>query len=93
MILDKIKGLCNKFNISIAELERNLEFGNGSIRKWSSASPSISKLMKVSKYFGVNIQYFIDDEYLSYEAFVFAKEYDKLSKKQKKLIECYMSVV
>ena len=94
MVLDKIKGLCDENNVSIAELERNLGFGNGAIRRWSNGNPSINSLNKVADYFGVSIQYFVEsDIQLSKEALDLAKEYQKLSDKQKDLVKCYLSVI
>ena len=37
---DNIKELATQRKISIAELERTLGFGNGSISKWNKQSPS-----------------------------------------------------
>lgn len=94
MVLNKIKTLCNENKISIAELERNLGFGNGSIRRWSTSNPSINNLNKVAEYFGLSIQYFLDSEIqLSKEALDLAKEYENLSSKQKELVKLYISVI
>ena len=55
----KIKQLCAKHNISISRLEEILKLGNGTIRKWKTASPMISKLEKVADYFNVSIDYLL----------------------------------
>lgn len=94
MLLNKIKKLCDDNKISIAELERNLGFGNGSIRRWLDGNPSINSLRKVAEYFGVTIQYLVEDNVqISKESLDFAKEYEKLSDKQKDLVKCYLSVI
>lgn len=94
MVLNKIKTLCNENKISIAELERKLGFGNGSIRRWSTSNPSINNLNKVAEYFGLSIQYFVDSEVqLSKEALDLAKEYENLSSKQKELVKLYISFI
>ena len=36
---DRIKELANQRKVSVAELERALGFGNGSISKWNKQSP------------------------------------------------------
>ena len=59
---EKINELCQKSGITIAELERNLQFGNRTIAKWQRSSPSVKKLKRVADYFGVSIEYLIDDE-------------------------------
>lgn len=43
---DNIKDLAAQKKISVAELERTLGFGNGSISKWNKQSPSADKLKK-----------------------------------------------
>lgn len=56
---DVIKDLAVKKKISVAELERTLGFGNGSISKWNKQSPSVDKLNKVADYFDVSIDYLL----------------------------------
>lgn len=92
-MLDRIKALCKQSNISIAELERKLGFGNGSIRKWDTSSPSIANVLKVADYFDITIQYIVDEKPLSKEAIELATQFDLMSDKQKSLIKCYVSVI
>lgn len=54
---DIIVKLCAKKGITIAELERILEFGKSTILKWKESSPSLDKLTKVADYFSVSIDY------------------------------------
>lgn len=61
MILKKIEELVQKKGISITALEKRLDFGNGTIRSWAQCSPSVDKLKKVADYFGVSIEYFLED--------------------------------
>lgn len=56
---DKIKELANQKKVSVAELERTLGFGNGSISKWNKQSPSTEKLKKVADYFNVSTDYLL----------------------------------
>lgn len=56
---DKIKELAAKRKISVAELERILGFGNGSISKWNKQSPSTEKLKQVADYFDVSLDYLV----------------------------------
>lgn len=60
-MLSKIKELCLQKKITITELERVLGFGRGTITKWRESSPSVSKLKTVADYFGVSIEYFLED--------------------------------
>ena len=55
----RIQELASTRSISIAELERNLDFANGSMRKWDKHPPGISKLQKVADYFDVSTDYLL----------------------------------
>ncbi len=55
MLLNKIRKLCDARGISIFRLERDLKFGNGTVRGWSCSSPSADKLKRVADYFGVTV--------------------------------------
>lgn len=56
---DRIKELANQRKVSVAELERTLGFGNGSISKWNKQSPSTEKLKQVADYFQVSLDYLV----------------------------------
>lgn len=63
---DRIKELANQRKVSVAELERALGFGNGSISKWNKQSPSTEKLKQVADYFQVSLDYLVgrsEDKY------------------------------
>ncbi len=61
MIYEKIKDLTEKNGISIAALEKKLGIGNGTIRKWNEVSPTLENISKVARYFGVSIEYFLEE--------------------------------
>jgi len=44
---------------TFAEMERELGFGNGTIRRWEGSSPSVDKVQKVSEYLGVSVEYLL----------------------------------
>ncbi|WP_242223700.1 helix-turn-helix transcriptional regulator [Bacillus cereus group sp. BfR-BA-01380] len=54
-LVNTIKSLCAQRKTTISALERELEFGNGTIRRWDKTSPSADKLQKVADYFYVTI--------------------------------------
>ena len=60
MIYEKIKRLAAEEGISIAALEKKLNIGNGTIRKWNEASPTFENVFKVAKHFDVSIDYFAE---------------------------------
>ena len=51
----KIKELCKRNNISISELESELDFPRGSLCKWNVNVPSITKVKAVADYFHVTV--------------------------------------
>lgn len=60
MLYQRIKELCAESGITISKLESDLGFGNASIKKWERvSSPSINKILEVSKYFGVSVDYLL----------------------------------
>ena len=56
---DVIKDLAVKKKISVAELERTLGFGNGSISKWNRQIPNAVRLQEVADYLGVTSSYIL----------------------------------
>lgn len=58
-LVTRIKNLSNNKKITIAELERKLDFPYGSIRKWDEHQPGIKKIEKVADYFDVSTDYLL----------------------------------
>ena len=57
VIVEKIRELCENKNTSLAQLEKELDFGNGTIRRWNENLPSVDKVIKVANYFGVTVDF------------------------------------
>ncbi|AWC31835.1 MULTISPECIES: helix-turn-helix domain-containing protein [Bacillus] len=64
-LVNTIKSLCAQRKIAISALERDLGFGNGTIRRWDNTSPSADKLQKVADYFHVTTDYLLGREQLN----------------------------
>lgn len=62
MIYKKVSELCEKNNISIYRLEKDLGFSASSIVKWKTSKPTIDKIKAVADYFGVSIEYFLEEK-------------------------------
>lgn len=62
MLLDKIKTLCDEREETLASLERKMDFGNGTIRRWDKITPSADKLAKVADFFHVSVDYLLGRE-------------------------------
>ncbi len=62
MNLEKIRSLCAEAGISLAELERRTNIGNGVISQWENSFPRLDNAMKVADFFGVTIDELIRRE-------------------------------
>ena len=59
-LYDRISYLAASNGMSIAEVERKADLGNGSIRRWRKSIPSADKLYRVSKLFGIAMEDLLD---------------------------------
>ena len=50
-----IRAICGEKKLTIAELERSAGLGNGVVRKWDGASPTLRTLMAVADCLGVTL--------------------------------------
>ena len=50
-----VREICQERQISIAQLEREAGLGNGVIRKWDRASPTLRSIFAVTDYLGVTL--------------------------------------
>ena len=54
-LYENVQKICNQRNITISEVERKAGLGNGVIRKWDHASPTLRTLFAVTEYLGVTL--------------------------------------
>ena len=50
-----VQRICQERKISVAELERAAGLGNGVVRKWNAASPTLRTVIAVAHYLGVTL--------------------------------------
>jgi len=55
----RIKELANEKKVSLAQIERDLDFSNGLISRWRKSDASSDKASAVAKYFGVSLDYLV----------------------------------
>lgn len=55
----KIKELASKKGVSLAQIERDLNFSNGIISSWKSGKASQDKLSAIADYFDVSTDYLL----------------------------------
>ncbi|MBC1962696.1 helix-turn-helix transcriptional regulator [Listeria welshimeri] len=58
-IVDRVKSLCQKHDMSLNDLENELNFGKNSIYRWKERNPSIDKVDKVADYFKVSTDFLL----------------------------------
>ena len=56
----KLQELCREKGITPTALEKTLHYGNGTIKKWVTASPRLDKVSQVAEYFGVTVNDLMD---------------------------------
>ncbi|WP_314692116.1 helix-turn-helix transcriptional regulator [uncultured Abiotrophia sp.] len=59
LLLYRVRELITRKHMTIAQLERILDFSGGSIARWDKSRPSVDKLQKVADYFEVSTDYLL----------------------------------
>lgn len=59
---NRIKALCDKEHITIAQLEKEVGLSNGVIGKWRTSMPRADVLLAIAERLGVTIEYLIKGE-------------------------------
>ena len=62
LLTERINELLNSRGISVRQLERDLGFGNATVRTWDTHVPSMDKVAKVADYFGVTVDYLLGND-------------------------------
>lgn len=68
LLKERIDELCAKKGITINRMEKEAGLTVGSVKNWNEHIPSVDKVEKIAKYFGVPIDYV-----LGYDGFYDAK--------------------
>ena len=59
-LYESVQRICAERNITISELERKAGLGNGVIRKWDRASPTLRTVFAVTDYLGITLNDLLD---------------------------------
>ena len=64
MYYENVKRLCDERGLSIYDLEKDADIGNGTIGRWkdSKNKPSVVTLQKIADFFGVSIEVLVRTE-------------------------------
>lgn len=76
--VERIRQSAEKKGLKLANIEKELGFGNGTIRKWDNNSPSCEKALKVANLLNVSVEWLIT-----------GKQNIDLSKEDKELLNAY----
>ena len=55
----RVSDLAKAHHQSVSELERTLNFSNGSIGKWDKQNPSVDRVQAVADFYGVSVDYLL----------------------------------
>ena len=83
-ILSRIRVLANEKGMSISEIERKSDLGNGVIRRWDESVPTADKLQRVAVVLGTTIEFLLlgEDKNQNQKAKILAREANDLSDSQ-----------
>lgn len=82
-----ISQLCEANKIAITALEKELNFGRGTIGKWKKGTtPNSAKLQKIANYFNVPIGYLMTGESPEWHPAITEKDEKDLDKKVENLL-------
>ncbi|WP_050699017.1 helix-turn-helix domain-containing protein [Anaeromassilibacillus senegalensis] len=95
MLVNQIKNLCRANKTTIAALERELEFGYGTIHKWRTVNPGIDKIVKIADFFAISVDELLERPQSQYsqETKQLAERYESMSQAEQGLVRCYMELV
>ena len=83
-ILERVKDLCYKQGMTVAELERKADLGNGSVRRWCTSIPAADKLQRAAITLGTTMDYLLtgNEPKENSETLLLAREANSLTKEQ-----------
>lgn len=58
-MINRLKALCSKRNINFAQLERKLDFANGSLAKSKEDKIAAIRVKAIADFFGVTMEYIL----------------------------------
>lgn len=83
-ILERVKDLCFKQGLTVAELERKADLGNGSVRRWDKSIPAADKLQRAAQTLGTSMDYLLTgkEPQENSETLLLAREANSLTQEQ-----------
>lgn len=87
-ILDRIRLLATKQGMTVAEVERKADIGNGVAARWNKSTPTADKLQRVADILGTSMEYLLlgEESQQNGKAKILAREANDLTDVQLDLI-------
>ncbi|WP_124058413.1 helix-turn-helix domain-containing protein [Vaginisenegalia massiliensis] len=60
-LYDVIKKMAKEKQVTISQIEKELDLSNGAISKWNDHKPNLAPLLKVANYFQISIDDLLKD--------------------------------
>ena len=57
--IERLEKTAQERGVSFFRVERDLQLGNGTIKRWAEQSPRLDKLVSVAKYLNVSLDYLV----------------------------------
>ena len=88
-ILERVKDLCYRQGLTVAELERKADLGNGSVRRWNTSIPAADKLQRAAIILGTSMDYLLTGKEPSEdsETLLLARDANSLTKEQLQVVK------
>ena len=77
-MIERIKEKCNEKGLKISQLEKELGFGNATIRRWGENAPSVDKALKVANFLNISLEWLVT-----------GKEAPELTPEERELLQNY----
>lgn len=97
-IVERIQLLCKENNTTIKALERDLGLSSASVRHWNNSHPSCEKVLRVSDFFGVTLDWIVTgndpgiEKYLSPHELSLVYSYSNLDDVFRKKIDYFIEL-
>lgn len=84
IMINSIRELCKKHNITVTKLEEQLGFSQGLISRWKDKTPSLDKIVDIADYFHVSLDEVVGRNQCNVSDMFLKILYEKTNKKQLK---------
>lgn len=93
-LLERIRLRAREKDLTLAEIERILGFGNSTMRKWDQNSPSLDKIIKTANLLDVSISWLATGQSDSNDPAIqdLIKEFQKLDLQEQTKVKNYMEI-